>query len=120
MLIGEVCKRASVTKEQIRHYESLGLIYSKPRPAGSRFYRDYNEETLKRLELIAKGKALGFKLREIKPLLDLRLSDSLPLQMRIQLLEEKLTQVEETIKAYTATKQYLVKVLEKMKSQECP
>ena len=90
-----------------------------PRPAGSRFYRDYNEETLKRLDLIAKGKALGFRLREMQPFLDQRVSDSLPLQMRIQLLEEKLTEVEETIKAYTTTKQYLVKVLERLKAQEC-
>ena len=118
MLIGEVCKRAGVTKEQIRHYESLGLIYSMPHPAGSRVYRDYNEETLKRLDLIAKGKILGFKLREMKPLLDLRMSNSLSPQIQIQLLKEKLIQVEETIKASTNMKQHLIKIIKKLKSRE--
>ena len=117
MLIGEVCKRAGVTKEQIRHYESLGLIYSTPLPAGSRLYRDYSEETLKRLDLIVKGKILGFKLREMKSLLDLRMSNALPVETQIQLLEEELVHVEEAMKASTKMKQHLIRIIQKLKSR---
>lgn len=118
MLIGEICAQARVTKETIRHYESLGLIYSTPRPAGSRVYRDYDEETLKRLDFITKGKALGFKLREMQPLLDLRISNALSPKRKIQILEDKLNQVEATIQASTDIKQYLEAAIEKLKLQQ--
>lgn len=70
MKISELCQRAGVTKELIRHYEALGLISASQQQAGTRLYRDFSEQTIQRLHLIRLGKQLGFTLREIKPLLD--------------------------------------------------
>jgi DNA-binding transcriptional MerR regulator len=98
MLIGELCKKAGITKDCIRHYESLGLIDSTSRLAGSRTYREYDDETLKRLELIKYGKSLLFTLREIKPLLDLFMSNKLPKAQRRYRLEQKLSDIEDKIR----------------------
>ncbi|NEO88049.1 MAG: MerR family transcriptional regulator [Spirulina sp. SIO3F2] len=115
MLIGELCKQADVTKDCIRHYESLGLIHSTPRLVGSRTYREYDEETLKRLELIKYGKSLLFTLREIKPLLDLFMSNQLPKAQRRQRLKQKLSEVEDKIHDAQRVQQ---KLIEKIKALE--
>lgn len=70
MRIGEFCRQAGVSKELVRHYESLGLISSSPVQAGSRVYREFNEQALNRLYLIQKAKNMGLTLKQIKPLLD--------------------------------------------------
>lgn len=46
MRIGELCNEAGVSKELVRHYESLGLISSLPIQAGSRTYREFDEHAL--------------------------------------------------------------------------
>ena len=115
MLIGELCKTAGVTKDCVRYYESLGLIHSTPRLAGSRTYREYDEETLRRLELIEYGKSLLFTLREIKPLLDLFMSNQLPKEQRRRRLEQKLVEVEDKIRKAQRVQQRL---MEKIKALE--
>ncbi|WP_084181854.1 MerR family transcriptional regulator [Vibrio fortis] len=59
-----------VSKELVRHYESLGLISSSPVQAGSRVYREFDEQALNRLYLIQKAKNMGLTLKQIKPMLD--------------------------------------------------
>jgi MerR family copper efflux transcriptional regulator len=68
--IGQLAQRAGVGVETIRFYEREGLI-SEParRPSG---YRDYPLETVARIVFIRRAKGLGFTLREINELLDLR------------------------------------------------
>ena len=70
MLIGELVKITGLSKDGLRYYENLGLIHSRPRTAGSRVYREYDETTLDRLSLIALGKRMHFSLREIAGALD--------------------------------------------------
>lgn len=67
MKISELCKHSGLSKDGIRHYEALGLLRSNNVPLGSKFYRDYSEDSLKRLELIQCGKKIGFTLDEMKP-----------------------------------------------------
>ena len=68
--IGEVAKQAGVGVETIRFYEREGLIPKPPRrPSG---YRKFPPETVARLRFIQRAKDLGFTLKEIKELLDLR------------------------------------------------
>lgn len=63
MLIGTLSRISGLSKDTIRHYEVLGLLRSTPRQAGSRVYRDYADDSLERLELIALGKRLQFPFR---------------------------------------------------------
>ena len=67
---GQLARRAGVGVETIRFYEREGLISEPPRrPSG---YRDYPVETVARIVFIRRAKELGFALREIKELLELR------------------------------------------------
>jgi len=67
---GELAKAAGVSVETVRFYESKGLIPEPPRTSAG--YRLYPERTVARLQFILNAKNLGFSLRQIANLLDLR------------------------------------------------
>jgi MerR family mercuric resistance operon transcriptional regulator len=70
LTIGEVARAAEVGIETVRFYEREGLI---PEPARRRSgYRQYPPDTVRRLRFIRRAKDLGFTLKEIGELLDLR------------------------------------------------
>ena len=70
LTIGQLAQRAGVGVETVRFYEREGLISEPPRrPSG---YRDYPLETVARIVFIRRAKDLGFTLKEINELLDLR------------------------------------------------
>ena len=62
LTIGEVAGRFAVTLRALRFYEDRGLIA--PRRQGAT--RLYDQASIARLELILKGKQLGFTLSEIR------------------------------------------------------
>jgi DNA-binding transcriptional MerR regulator len=65
--IGELAREFDVTLRSIRHYEDVGLI--EPRRAGQS--RVYSARDRVRLELILRGRRLGFTLAEIAHVLEL-------------------------------------------------
>lgn len=69
--IGNAAKRAGVGVETIRFYERQGLICQPSKPMGGGF-RSYPEETIERIRFIRQAQELGFSLREVKELLELR------------------------------------------------
>ncbi|MBZ5543115.1 MAG: MerR family transcriptional regulator [Acidobacteriia bacterium] len=69
MKIGELAKRAGVSVQAIRFYERRRLIRTPRRtPAG---YRIYSEQDLESVTLIKKMQRFGFKLVEIRRVLQL-------------------------------------------------
>lgn len=70
LTIGEVAKAAHVGVETVRFYEREGLIAEPPRRQSG--YREYPPETVRRLRFIRRAKELGFTLKEIGELLNLR------------------------------------------------
>ncbi|SHG79926.1 MerR family transcriptional regulator [Ferrimonas marina] len=95
MKISELCKRTGLSKDGIRHYEQLGLIHSQRQPAGTRFYQDYDEDSLERIEIIQCGKSCGFTLKEIKNIFDCSETDALTLTELRPFLLEKLGELEQ-------------------------
>ena len=65
--IGQVAEEFAITHRTVRHYEELDLI-SPERRGTARIYRR-RERT--RLNLILRGKRLGFPLEEIRTIIDL-------------------------------------------------
>ena len=59
MLIGEIVRKTGLSKDTIRSYEAIGLLHSSPRQAGSRIYRDYDDQTYERLAIIAMAMPLS-------------------------------------------------------------
>ncbi len=71
MSIGKAARRASVGVETIRFYERKGLIKQPLKPVSGGF-RAYSGEIVQRILFIRQAQELGFSLREIGELLDLR------------------------------------------------
>ena len=70
LTIGQLAQRSGVGVETIRFYEREGLIAEPPRRSSG--YRDYPLEAVIRIVFIRRAKNLGFSLKEISELLDLR------------------------------------------------
>ena len=70
MQIGEVAKRTSLTVDAIRFYEKRKLLPKAVRSAGR--FRLYGEGTIERLHFIQQMQGLGFSLREVGELIQLR------------------------------------------------
>ncbi len=68
--IGEVARRTELTVDAIRFYEKRKLLPRAVRSTGR--FRMYTVEDIERLHFIGRMQALGFSLREIKELTDLR------------------------------------------------
>ena len=70
MQIGEVAQRTSLTVDAIRFYEKRKLLPKAVRSAGR--FRVYGEGTIERLRFIRQMQGLGFSLREVGELIQLR------------------------------------------------
>jgi DNA-binding transcriptional MerR regulator len=70
MQIGAVAKRSALTVDAIRFYEKRKLLPKAVRSAGR--FRLYTEGTVERLRFIQQMQGLGFSLREVCELIQLR------------------------------------------------
>lgn len=91
MQIGTVAKRIGSSVDAIRFYERSALLPRPPRTAGG--FRQYGEDDVETLAFIRRVQGLGFKLSEIKGLLNLRGTHLQPCAPVRRRLEEKLVDV---------------------------
>jgi MerR family transcriptional regulator, copper efflux regulator len=74
LTIGRLAKTAGVNVQTVRYYERRKLLPPTSRmPSG---YRLYSDDALRRLRFIRNAQALGFTLREIAELLNLRVGST--------------------------------------------
>lgn len=71
--IGEVARAAGISVEAVRFYERQGLL-PKPRRRASSGYRRYSSDAARRISFIQAAKRIGFRLQEIRELLELRVT----------------------------------------------
>jgi MerR family transcriptional regulator, copper efflux regulator len=115
MLIGELAKQTGLSKDTIRFYEKLGLIVATEREAGSRLYKEFDEDTIQRLFIIKQGQGLGFTLNEMKGLADVWGSSSIPKRQQLKLIEGKLEQISEKLRELSYIQKFLETKLNKLK-----
>ena len=70
--IGELARQAKVNVETIRYYERRGLLSEPPRNRSG--HRQYSHEAVKRTDFIKRCQNLGFSLKEIEEILELRIT----------------------------------------------
>jgi Hg(II)-responsive transcriptional regulator len=121
--VGQIAKQAGVNVETIRYYERLKLL-PKPKRRESR-YRVYDETDLKRLLFIKRAKELGFTLKEIKELLELKIESTATCGDVKHLAERKLQDVEKRINDLKNIKRVLIKLInqctfEQLSTDKCP
>ena len=88
MQIGAVGKRVGLSVDAIRFYERNALLPRPPRTEGG--FRRYGEDDVETLGFIRRVQNLGFTLREIRDLLELRRSRLQPCAPVRRRLEAKL------------------------------
>jgi MerR family transcriptional regulator, redox-sensitive transcriptional activator SoxR len=104
LTIGEVARKAGVATSSIRYYESIGLL---PAPARLHGQRRYDADVLGRLAFIGVAQSAGFRLTEIRDLLDgVDGADGMAGQMR-SLSRQKLEEVEALLERTKAMKGWL-------------
>jgi MerR family redox-sensitive transcriptional activator SoxR len=104
LTIGEVARRAGVATSSIRYYERVGLL---PEPERSHGQRRYDTDVLGKLGFIGVAQSAGFKLREIKELIDgVDSANGMGDQMR-SLSSRKLDEVEALLERTRAMKGWL-------------
>lgn len=98
MRIGELAKRTGVSERALRHYEEKGLLPSKRLTNG---YRDFEEISIEKVELIQIYLQLGLNLEETARMLRcLEIEPHLyenPCSSILTLYEEKLAEVTKQI-----------------------
>lgn len=94
LLIGELAKQAGTTKDTIRHYDQLGLLKSRKRQAGSRYYSEYHPECVHRIKTIKDAQTVGFKLTEIRGSFNDYYDGTLNVEEQIVTITEKLEQAQ--------------------------
>ena len=92
MQIGAVGKRVGLSVDAIRFYERNALLPRPPRTQGG--FRQYGEDDVETLGFIGRAQNLGFTLREVQDLLELRRSRLQPCAPVRRRLEEKLADVQ--------------------------
>jgi len=95
MQIGAVGKRVGLSVDTIRFYERNALLPRAPRTLGG--FRQYSENDVETLSFIGRVQNLGFTLREVRDLLDLRRSRLQPCAPVRRRLEEKLADVQRKV-----------------------
>ena len=86
--IGELARRTAMTVDGIRFYEKRGLLPKALRTGGR--FRQYSAHDLERIRFIRRMQTLGFSLKEIRELVDLRGRKAEACESVRQLLQEKL------------------------------
>lgn len=71
MLIGDLVRKTSLSKDTIRYYEKQGLIKISRKDRRENNYKEYPESVLIDLQNIKRLKVLGFTLNEIHDFLSL-------------------------------------------------
>jgi MerR family copper efflux transcriptional regulator len=95
MQIGIVAKKIGLSVDAIRFYERNALLRRAPRTEGG--FRQYGEDDLETLGFIRRVQSLGFKLSEIRSLLNLRGSRLQPCAPVRRKLQEKLADVRQKL-----------------------
>lgn len=122
LTVGQLAKAAGINGETVRYYERIGMMpRPRRRPSG---YRFYSEDDLARLKFIIHAKDLGFTLREIRELLELRVDPETTCEDVRAQAEAKIADVQQKIadlqRIKTALESLATACREKGPSGECP
>lgn len=120
--IGEIAKLAGVNIQTLRYYERRDIL--KPRSKKESGFRLYSKDDVKTIKFIKHAQELGFKLEEIKELINLRVSTSGRSEKARKKASEKLVDVQEKIKMLKNIEKTLKKLVSDCKnnrtSSGCP
>ncbi|MET3852408.1 MerR family transcriptional regulator [Paenibacillus sp. OAE614] len=111
MKINVLAQRTGLTPSAIRFYEKEGLLDARHVQRGENNYRDYCEEAVDHLLMIKKVQAVGFTLAELKEVIQAYEVNDLPLSKKIELLSQKMQEIERKKDALGQVQAHLARML---------
>ena len=122
LTIGHLAQEVGVNVETVRYYERRGIISRPAKPSSG--YRSYPPEIVARIRFIKNAQELGFSLKEISELLELRVDpDSSCADVRQQ-AEVKVEDITVKIRSLQRMKTVLTKLVKACNTSaptdECP
>ena len=111
MLIKELEKKTGLTRHTIRFYEKQGFLEERSFRRKENNYRDYSEETVGYLMMLKAGQAAGFTLGELKELISAEEANELPLQRKVELLHQKMQEIDRKKAELDQIQRYLAQIL---------
>ncbi len=119
LTIGRLARAAGVNVETVRYYQRVGLLEEPPRPAGG--YRTYPPDTVERIRFIKRAQKLGFRLQEIRELLELDETSCRDVQQRARRKREQIDRQIADLQALRNTLDTLIRTCEERgESRACP
>ncbi len=109
--IGELARQAKVNIETIRYYERRGLISEPPRNKSG--HRQYTVEAVRRTDFIKRCQTLGFSLKEIEEILELRITPESTCADMKSRVSEKLMDVDKKINELDKIRDALSRLLKR-------
>ncbi|TAL54554.1 MerR family transcriptional regulator [Pandoraea sp.] len=104
MKIGELAKLSGLAASRIRFYEAQGLL--PPAQRQSNGYREYDPQTLTRLEIINCAQGAGFSLEEIRAVLPPDL-EAWPHAALLETIQRKIDEIELLERRLAQSKRHL-------------
>ena len=119
---GEVARQAGVNVETLRFYERQGILSEPPRRMSG--YREYPPETVNLIRFVKRAQELGFSLKEIRELLDLRNVPQRASKKVRRLVQDKIGEIAHKIRDLDAMRQALGDLLcaceDRATAADCP
>ncbi len=109
LFIGNLANQAGVNPKTIRYYEAIGVL--PPAPRGENRYRLYPKETIDLLQFIAKAKAFGLTLAEIREIVAIRQQGRQPCPHVRTLVEQKVADLDQMLTDLIALRRRLKRLL---------
>ncbi len=110
LLIGEVAARSGVSRKALRLYEAQGILPPSRRSFAG--YRLYASDTLSTLAFVTRARRLGFRLGEIKEIVQMKRSGRCPCPHVLQLVRDKLAALDRTLADLSEVRRGLKRLLE--------
>ncbi len=114
LLIGEVVARSGVSRKALRLYEEVGILPAPRRTAAG--YRVYGQETLALLVFLTQARRLGFRLDEIKEIVQIKRSGRVPCPPVLDLVRQKLGDLDRAVADLTEVRRGLQELLRSWRS----
>lgn len=111
MLISELEKKTGLTRHTIRFYEKEGFLDKRYIRRGENKYRSYSEDAVEYLMMLKAGQEAGFRLGELKELIEADEAHELPLQKKIELIRQKMKDIEKKKAELDRIQTYLAQIL---------
>lgn len=122
MTRSEIAELTGIGRETLRYYEKRGIIPDPPRSSAG--YRLYDKCYARRIRFIGRAQELGFTLKEIKELLELRVDPDTTCKAVKTRAENKIEDVATKIRDLQSIRQALIHLADSCSGQgptsDCP